>query len=335
MRKNAARSPSSGAEPRGGGNTTGPPDRAAAGIARHFDGWQPALLAIFLAGTTASLIVPRPVEPEELPAPSVDPRATRRIVAADEERALAAEQSRLDLDVRALGKAFRDYGRADADGDEAALMAARTEVLGAAARALGRGEEELLRLRAYELRSFLREVRRWESTGEETNELRELGGGFARMAERNGWLEPGSPRRLLLDGTALRASFKKRWNEITGLRGAAFDPPLDELRAFYGFLLEHPIVPGGQGEAARPMPEGERRAFEDRFRLKKIDELSAIDPAYPKELARGIVLYRLGRYPLAVEAFRRHLERSPDGPFALRAQNYLRAALGKANDESF
>jgi tetratricopeptide (TPR) repeat protein len=83
------------------------------------------------------------------------------------------------------------------------------------------------------------------------------------------------------------------------------------------------------------MAEGERRAFEDRFRLKKIDELSAVDPTYPKELARGIVLYRLGRYPLAVEAFRQHLERSPDGAFSLRAQNYLRAALGKANDESF
>jgi hypothetical protein len=36
-----------------------------------------------------------------------------------------------------------------------------------------------------------------------------------------------------------------------------------------------------------------------------------------------------------VEAFRRHLEIAPDGPYALRAQNYLRAALGRARDEVF
>jgi len=45
------------------------------------------------------------------------------------------------------------------------------------------------------------------------------------------------------------------------------------------------------------------------------------------------VLYQLQRYPLAVEEFRRHLDASPDGPYTLRAQNYLRAALERARED--
>ena len=41
--------------------------------------------------------------------------------------------------------------------------------------------------------------------------------------------------------------------------------------------------------------------------MKKIEELAALDPSYPADLARGVVLYRLARYPAAVEKFRRHL----------------------------
>jgi tetratricopeptide (TPR) repeat protein len=74
------------------------------------------------------------------------------------------------------------------------------------------------------------------------------------------------------------------------------------------------------------------RGPKDQYRLKKIDEIAALDPAYPSDLARGIVLYRLGRFLPAVQAFRRHLEASPDGPFTLRARGYLRAALGRASE---
>ena len=115
------------------------------------------------------------------------------------------------------------------------------------------------------------------------------------------------------------------------LRSAGIDthlePAIDEQRSFYRFLLEHPIgrPPGG-------LPAEDSRAFHDQYRLKKIEELSTIDASYPRDLARGIVLYRLGRYLSAVEALRRHLDASPDGPFTLRAQNYLRAALGRAQD---
>jgi hypothetical protein len=286
--------------------------------------------------------VPQPVDPREVPPPLVDPRALARATAADAARAESAEREGLSLDVRELGSAVRAHGLAEAESaeradgaeaagaderDDRALLAARSRVVSAAARAIGLDEEGVLRLRAYELRSFLREVRRWEATGEETAELRELGGGFLRMLQRSGWR---TERRVLLDAAALRAAWKKRWNDVAGVQRPAFEPALDELRAFYRFLLARPPL---ARRGATRLPEEAARARDDQYRLKKIDELSVIDAAYPGDLARGIVLYRLGRYLPSVEAFRRHLDASPDGPFTLRAQNYLRAALGRAAAE--
>lgn len=292
--------------------------RSKRGFARWFDGWQPGLLAVFIAAASALVAVPKPVVPVDLPEPIIDARALAAARRADADLADAAERERLDVDVRALGDAYRAYGLADAAGDEAALVRERRRVAEAAARAVARAPTEVLRLRAYELRSFLREVRHLEATGEETDELRELGGGFSRMLERNGWARD---HRVAMDDAALATSFKMRWNEVTTLHGPVFQPSRDELRAFYRFLLKHPA---GDGHLA---------GASERYRLKKIDELYAIDPSYPKDLARGVLLYRTGKHLLAVEAFRRHLEMSPDGPSALRAQNYLRAALEVSRDE--
>jgi hypothetical protein len=64
--------------------------------------------------------------------------------------------------------------------------------------------------------------------------------------------------------------------------------------------------------------------------MRKIEELAAVDPSYPADLARGVVLYGLHRYAASTELFRRHLDVHPDGPFTLRAQNYLKASLARA-----
>jgi len=293
------------------------------GLSRHLEGWQPALLCVLLAGSGAILAVPHPAEPSFLPPPMPEPRALDQAREADEALADQAELETLDADIRALGSAVRAYGAADAAGDPRALVKTRKEIAAATARALAQGEAGLLRLRAYQLRSFLREVRRFEITGQTSGELAELGGGFIGMLQRNGWLEG---RRVLLDDAARRAAWKRRWNEATGIERPAFAVGLDENRAFYRFVLAHPI---GAATSAMGDPEA-ARGPEDHYRLKKIEELAALDPAYPADLARGIVLYRLGRYLPAVQAFRRHLDVSPDGPFTLRARGYLRAALGRA-----
>jgi len=309
--------------------------RRSPGFARHFEGWQPGLLAVFLAGSSALVAVPRSVDPLELPEPTLSPRALAAVARADEALAAQAEReaaggARLDFDVRTLGSAIRAYGIADAGGNDVEIVAARQRVAQAARVARQRSEEEVIKLRAFQLRLFLRALRHWESQGEELPELRELGGAFIPMAGRNGWIEDGV---IVMDDAVRRAIFKKRWNELTLLRGTRFDLSLDEQRALYRFLLRRPPRDELEAAEAARLPRGtgtsDRALYgAEQYRMRKIDELGPIDPAYPAAVARGVVLYRLRRYALAADQFRRHLEDHPDGPFTLRAQNYLRASLG-------
>ncbi|WP_437303572.1 hypothetical protein [Sorangium sp. So ce388] len=336
------------------------------GWKRHLEGWQPGLVAVLIAGSAAVLAVPRPVEPAELPLPLADARALERTRAADIARARQAEQLGLDAEVRELGSAIRAFGLVDADADhtEAELLAARKRVLDAVGPALAQGDEAVLRLRAYQLSSFIREVRRFESTGEESGELRELGGDFLGLLRRSGWLKRGDARsrgggearRVAMDGAVLGVLFKKRWDAIVGIQREPFGLALDEERALFKFLLSHPVsvarggdlaAPPADEAAARPtqasepgprspaasLRDAEARRTAEQYRLKKIDELAALDPSYPRHLARGVALYRLGKFVQSADAFRSHLDEHPDGAHTLRAQNYLRAALERAREE--
>ncbi|WP_437285248.1 hypothetical protein [Sorangium sp. So ce406] len=335
------------------------------GWKRHLEGWEPGLVAVFIAGAAATLAVPRAVEPAELPLPLADARALTRARDADVTRAREAEQLGLDAEVRELGSAIRAFGVVDADADhtEAELLAARKRVLDAVGPALAQGDEAVLRLRAYQMSSFVREVRRFEATGEESDELRELGGNFLGLLRRSGWLRRGEAkprgeaRRVAMDGNVLGVLFKKRWGAIVGVQRGPFGISLDEERALFRFLLSHPVgaARGAQDLAAPPAEQtaahleqasepaprspapalraAEAQRAEEQYRLKKIDELAALDPSYPRHLARGISLYRLGRFAQSAEAFRSHLEQHPDGAHTLRAQNYLRAAVERAREE--
>ncbi|WP_437874996.1 hypothetical protein [Sorangium sp. So ce513] len=333
------------------------------GWKRHLEGWEPGLVAVFIAGSAAILAVPRSVEPAELPLPLADARALALARDADAARAREAELRGLDAEVRELGSAIRAFGLVDADADhtEAELLAARKRVLAAVGPALAQGDEAVLRLRAYQMSSFIREVRRFEATGEESDELRELGGNFLGLLRRSAWLGAAGPRggvearRVAMDGTVLGVLFKKRWGAISGIQRGAFALSLDEERALFKFLLSHPVgaARGAQdlaapaaaaarvdpadepppGSTAAALRAAEARRAEEQYRLKKIDELAALDPSYPRHLARGVALYRLGRFAQSAEAFRSHLEQHPDGAHTLRAQNYLRAALERAREE--
>ncbi|WP_437660339.1 hypothetical protein [Sorangium sp. So ce1182] len=337
------------------------------GWQRHLEGWQPGLVAVLIAGSAAILAVPRPVEPAELPLPLADARALERAREADIAHARQAEQLGLDAEVRELGSAIRAFGLVDADADhtEAELLAARKRVLDAVGPALAQGDEAVLRLRAYQLSSFVREVRRFESTGEESGELRELGGDFLGLLRRSGWLKRGDARsrgggearRVAMDGAVLGVLFKKRWDAIVGVQREPFGLALDEERALFRFLLSHPVsvargsrdlaAPPADEAAARPTqasepgPRSPAAALRDaeapraaeQYRLRKIDELAALDPSYPRHLARGVALYRLGKFVQSADAFRSHLDEHPDGAHTLRAQNYLRAALERAREE--
>ena len=123
---------------------------------------------------------------------------------------------------------------------------------------------------------------------------------------------------------ALRAIFKRRWNEISGLSGDPFDLTLDEQRAFYELLLRYPP----QKEAR--ISAGSSSGFDGTYLLRKVDELAAIDATYPRQFARGTIQFRTGDFRRAAESFAAHLDASPDGPWAIRAQNHLRAALERS-----
>jgi hypothetical protein len=306
------------------------------GVARHFEGWEVGLVAVVIAMAGALLAVPLRVEPRDLPAPQVDGKALSTTL--DRERALAlaivpALEKEIALtpsgtelyDLRAFGEAFRAYGRAEASEDVYPTVRARQGLIESIVKARALGEEKMLGVRAYQRQLFLSELARWEKVGQPSDELTGLGGKFLAIAARDGWIDR---RTIVMDESLRGIFFKRRWNEITGLTQPPYALSLDEQRAFYAFLLEHPFV-----ENRETMTAGDACRAADQWRLRKVEELGRIDPTYPYALARGVLFYRLGRYPAAVQSFRDYVSESTDGRFGLRARNYLVASLARAREE--
>lgn len=182
----------------------------------------------------------------------------------------------------------------------------------------------LLQLRAYQTRVFLRELAAFEASGQESQELREVGGDFIRSARAAGWIRTRHGRpRLIADERVRFVLFRKRWNDITKLHVPPFKLSLHEERAFHAFLFDHPVI---------SVPASHRRDVRTRCRaaneylLRRVDSYGLIDRAYPTDYARGILLLRLGRDQAALQPLLRFIENNPDGPYALRARNALRHA---------
>ena len=308
-----------------GSNDSMQSNDAKIGLRRHLEGWPAAVVVLLLATSAVLLGVPRAVEPHDLPEPSIDVAALSRTMEQDNARARRAPALELDVDIRAVGREYRSYNSAAHDGDLEALAAARRRIVMASAVALQRDAEQLATLRAYQLHRFLAELQRWRSSGIISDELRELGGDVVPMMQRSGWCRAGT-RELLADERVLRTLFKKRWNDITRVSGELFALTINENRARHGFLLRHPLHPALK-QADSP---ARRRARSTKQRLATITRLGTLDPNYPTGLARGVVEYRAGRFGAALRSFQSHIDRNPDGPYTLRAQNYVRAALARA-----
>ncbi len=302
------------------------------GLARHFEGWQLGVLAVFLAGSSALVAVPRPVAPEDLPEPVVSPAALDAIARADERLADDIAANPLPFDTRELGRAFVEFGAAEAGHDDRALMQARQRIAELVRPAVAAGLPALLRLRAYQLRIFLRAVRSWERTGEQSVDLVETGGNFIKGSRARGWIE-GDGRHLLLDRALLSTFFKMRWNQITSIQAPELEPTLDERRAFYRFELRNPPPPPRDDPGSKEARATRAFLVAQQYRQKKIDELAKIDPAYPTQLAKGVLYYWTHDYHRSLTAFQGYLETHPEGPYTIRAQNYLNAALEKATAE--
>jgi len=194
----------------------------------------------------------------------------------------------------------------------------------------------LLALRAVQLEGFLAEIRRFEATGTESDELGALAGGFVRSMKLAGWCEGHT---LVPREPALRTLFKEMWNAFLGVGGRpGFAPTLDEQRAAYALYLGSPhpsptmrgaIESARRGardaNACEGVREAERNATEQ-WRIERIRRLATLDPTYPSAYAQGIASYRRADYRGASLAFRTWLEAHPEGPLALRARSFLRAA---------
>jgi hypothetical protein len=297
-----------------------------------------ALVPMGVALVLGLLLLPRRATPEEVPLPIADRRHLAAAVAADHELAERARRDPLAAPVRALGSAIRDFHALEARGAQGKdLYEARLAVDRAIAEAVAGGPDPMLELRAVELEQFLAEIERFEATGEQTPELQALAGGFIPSLVADGWCDG---RTLAPGRDALRVMFKQMWTSFLHLDGdARFEPTLDEERALYAFYLSHAHAPRGAREAVAAARRGARdarscaaideneRATVEAWRLERIARLAAIDPSYPAAYARGVASYHKGDFRTSAQAFRAWLTDHPDGPLALRAQNYLRDAV--------
>lgn len=301
----------------------GTPVKPMSKFARLFEGWQAGLVVIVTSALVALIVVPRPVLPDEIPLPRPALGNLHRLLRQEAQRASAAEREPLSFEVRAVGEAFRQAGSAAAEGDDKASARAQ-EVLQIRLPSALQQPESLLRLRAYQTQTFVRELAAYEATGRQSQELREIGGDFIRTAREAGWIHllHGRPK-LLPDDTVRRILFRKHWNDTTQIRDPAFRLSIDEERAFHAFLFDHPIarVPSSHRANLRM-----RCRVANEYLLRRVTAYGKIDRAYPTDYARGILLLRLGRYQAALTPLVRFVESHPNGPYTLRARNTLRYA---------
>jgi TolA-binding protein len=296
-----------------------------------------ALVPLGVAFVLGVLLLPRRALPDSVPLPIADPGELVRIAAADHLRAEDARRELLPGPVRALGTALRNFHTMEAaEGETHDLYRAKQAVDDALLAALGGGTEPLLELRAVELEGFLDEMHHFETTGEQSAELKALAGAFVRSLTTEGWCDGHT---VAPGDDALRTMFKQMWNALLGVEGkAGLAPTLDEQRAVYAFYISHAHPPRAMREALDAARRGARdatacaavaeaeRAATESWRIERINRLGAVDPAYPTEYARGVASYRRGDFGASVRAFQTWLRDHPGGPLALRAQNYLRSA---------
>jgi hypothetical protein len=305
-----------------------------------------ALIPFCVALVLAALLLPRGAVPETVPLPQLDGRVIEREIRADAERAAKARRTPLPPDVRALGSAIRTFNTREAqDAQDIDISDARADIDRKRLRVVDKDlDEELRALRAVQMEAFLGEVRRFERTGQVSPELEALGGTFVRRMRKVGWCVG---HELVLSDLERRAAYKATWNTLIEVdKKPAFALSTMETRALYSLYFKHPHAPEPQraalalARAAAPdletcarIDDGEHAGAEA-WLLPKLNEYAAIDPSYPLAIARGVALYQRHQYADAAHSFGKWLEAHPDGPWTLRARNYLRASA-QAEEAAF
>jgi hypothetical protein len=278
----------------------------------YTEGWQVGLGVVFVCALGAWLVVPRKVEPDQPPPAVIDRAEQRQQLEIERQRADRARAG-LPLDVRSVGEAFRRFGHLSADGGSTGPI--RSQLRRLTQVAIERqGSERLLELRALQTTLFIAAVA--GSGDQPAAELRELGGSFYALGHARGWFA----REAATDARELGTAFHVYWGEALGLGRFPYAPTLNEWRVYYRFLL------------SRPLATGDDRRGDVERKLGYVAALARQDGEYPAHLARGVLLYQGGAFADSAAELTAHLRQHPDGPWALRAQNYL-AACGAALSE--
>lgn len=288
-------------------------------FARLFEGWQVGVVTVGIVALVAAVIVPRSASPDGLPPPSVTRAEIRAAELRTREQAVAATEDGLSQDVALLGARLRVLGRVEATGNDVDITRAGASLAEAARPALTKDPGGVVKLRAYQALRFVDAFHAYMMSGEYSDELLELGGDTLAQLKHEGWLQtldtaPADYRVLLT------AIYKRRFKKLIGAHPALEYDPVEE-RVLIGYFLEHPP------RTALASNERELEATQGGFLISQLDDLAKLEPAYPFAFAKGIVFYRMGRFEESSAAFDFYLQTVENGPYRLRAINYLKASI--------
>ena len=296
------------------------PARAKTGLARHFEGWQVGALVIFIVASISAVVIPRSADPTSLPPAEIGPLVLTEARAESARAHAEAQALELPHSARLLGARLRALGRIEATRDDRRLDDGRQQVFDAARQALYERPDAVVAMRdlaAVRFRElYIEHVR--EGAAEPSDELNELGGSILLQFAENGWLSRSADIDLSTE-TLLEGFYKRRFARILDTSEPTLSPSAAEERVVLGFLLLHPPQPriddgntGGDGTGP--------------YLIRRIDELAKLEPSYPASYAKGIVLFRMGHFEASASAFDSFLQQG-DGPYRLRAINYLKSAV--------
>lgn len=317
-----------------------------------------AVVGIGLGVASAMIVLDHPVEPLDTPLPLLDTSKLETIAAEDRRVRTRREREPFPAEIRAIGSAFVAWNAAAAAGtsprdplrDE--LAQELRSALGVARGKAGgekQLEQPLSELRSYHAELFIEELHRYERAGAPSKELAQLAGGLLGVLQHNGWV--GARGAVLAPEAILRARFKLHWTSIVfnledcerapaplcyGLSAVPLEPV--ELSALLAYLVAHPVV-----REQDVLESGSEARAIDRRRLVYIDRLATLDRyadpsglthpylgSYPLLLARGVLLFRLGRYEQAREEIGRYATAHPRDA---RARNWFLASAAKMHGE--
>ncbi len=292
-------------------------------VAQLFEGWQVGAVAVLVAALVTAVIVPRTVEPTGLPPSSLAPRELDRARIETHREALPATGDQRSRALELVDARLRELGRAEYEGNQRLADRWASEVSEAARPVLAQSPETLRALRASQALEFASAYLRSLREGADSDTLVELGGSTLVELRQNGWfpsLEDAGPTTDVV----LVGLFKRRFT-LMFLGHPELPLSTVEERAVLNFLIRHPP----RSTLAGSTREG--RGGRGKFVLNQIDALSKLEPSYPTLYARGVVYYEMGQFDAAASAFDAYLQRNQDGPYRLRAVNFLKAAVEESN----